>query len=54
MMNKPPSVVPAPDSDQHPNEPGNSEFLFTRPKAAFLWPPDCVWPFMDRKRDSES
>jgi hypothetical protein len=52
MMNKTPSAVPSPDSDQHPNEPRKPEFL-SRPKATFQWPTDCVWPFIDHEWDSE-
>jgi hypothetical protein len=49
MINKAPSAVPSLDPDQHPNEPTKAEPLTTRPKAAFQWPPDCVWPFTDHK-----
>ena len=54
MMNKAPTVVPSPNPDQHPNEPGKSELLTARPKAAFQWPPDCAWPFIDNKWDTET
>ena len=29
------------------------EPLVTRPKATFQWPPDCLWPFVDQKADSD-
>jgi len=54
MINKAPSAVPSPDSDQHPNESRKPELLTTRPKATFQWPPDCVWPFTDHKRNGEA
>jgi hypothetical protein len=53
-MNKTPSAIPEPDTDQHSNEPGKSDPLTARPKATFQWPPDCVWPFMDHGPDGET
>jgi hypothetical protein len=26
-------------------KPGRQILLPTKPKAAFQWPPDCLWPF---------
>jgi hypothetical protein len=54
MKNKVPLTVPSPDPDQHPNEPRKSEPLTARPKVTFQWPPDCLWPFIDRGWDSET
>jgi hypothetical protein len=54
MMNKTPSAVLLPDSEQPSNEPRKPEFLSTRPKATFQWPPDCLWPFIDHEWDSET
>jgi hypothetical protein len=54
MMNKAPTTTPAPDLDQGPDEPRKSEVVTTRPKAAFQWPPDCVWPFIDQGRDTDT
>jgi hypothetical protein len=42
------------DPDQHPKEQRTSELLTTRPKTTFQWPPDCLWPFIDRGWDSET
>jgi hypothetical protein len=37
------------------DEQKKSAVLTYKPKAAFHWPPDCLWPFMDHgpenKRD---
>ena len=49
-----PTKAPQPPSQQQPaphNKPGRSIFVTGRPKARFLWPPDCLWPFT--KDDSE-
>jgi hypothetical protein len=54
MKNKLPFPDPSPDPDQHPYEPRTSELLTPRPKATFQWPPDCLWPFIDRGWDSET
>jgi hypothetical protein len=40
--------APSQESDQRPDdEPKKLEALTHKPKAAFQWPPDCLWPFMD-------
>jgi hypothetical protein len=54
MKNKVLFTDPSPDPDQRPNEPRNSELLIAKPKATFQWPPDCLWPFIDRGWDSET
>ena len=54
MKNKVRFTEPSPDPDQRPNEPRKSELLTARPKATFQWPPDCLWPFIDRGSDSET
>jgi hypothetical protein len=33
------------------NKPGRPILVPSRPKAAFQWPPDCLWPFIDRRWD---
>jgi hypothetical protein len=38
--------VPAYDSGQRPDE-ASSKDLTHKPEAAFQWPPDYLWPFMD-------
>jgi hypothetical protein len=54
MMYRIPFADPSPDRDDQCGEPNPSELLSTRPKAAFQWPPDCTWPFMDHGRDSDT
>jgi CheY-like chemotaxis protein len=54
MKSKVPFNDPSPDPDQHPNEPRKSELFTARPKATFQWPPDYLWPFIDRGWDSET
>jgi len=44
---------PSPDRDDPPGVPKPPESLAVNRKAAFQWPPDCTWPFMDRKSDSD-
>jgi hypothetical protein len=53
MMHKTPFADPLPDRDDHCGEPASSE-LIARPKTVFQWPPDCVWPFMDRGSDTDT
>ena len=50
MMNK----VPKLDSSPDPEQPKQIDPLAIRPKAAFQWPPNCVWPFIDLRWDSET
>jgi hypothetical protein len=45
---------PSPERDDHYGEPTLSEGLARRPKAAFQWPPDCMWPFKDHGSDSDT
>ncbi len=45
---------PSPDPKAQPDDPRRSEPLVTRPKATFQWPPDCLWPFVDQKVESDS
>jgi hypothetical protein len=54
MMNRIPFPDPSPDPDQPPDETTPSEHLTVRPRATFQWPPDCLWPFIDRNRDTDS
>ncbi len=54
MMNRLPFADPSPDPHKHPDERRPSELLTTKPKATFQWPPDCLWPFIDRGWDSET
>jgi hypothetical protein len=44
--------VPAHDSDQLPDD-SKSKDLTLKSKAAFQWPPDCLWPFMDHELESD-
>jgi hypothetical protein len=48
MMNKIPFADPSPDRDDHLGVPKPSEPLAIPRNAAFQWPPDCLWPFVDR------
>jgi hypothetical protein len=44
IIKEPPHV-----SDQHPGDEQRKLAIFPyKPKAAFQWPPDCLWPFMDQ------
>jgi hypothetical protein len=43
---------PSPDRDDQLGVPKPSELLVITRKAAFQWPPDCAWPFVDRKSDN--
>ena len=54
MMNKIPFADPSPDRDDHCGGPEPPEPVVPRPKAAFQWPPDCVWPFIDRGRAGDT
>ncbi len=54
MMYRIPFADPSPDRDDHCEEPTLPEVLASRPKAAFQWPPDCVFPFMDRGSDGDT
>jgi hypothetical protein len=54
MMKRIPFADPSPDRDDHFGVPEPPEsFTITR-KAAFQWPPECAWPFMDRNSDSDT
>ena len=55
MTSRVPSADPSPDPDQHPDT--LKPFERPRPtrfKATFQWPPDCLWPFLDNRWDSET
>jgi hypothetical protein len=54
MMRRIPFVDPSPERDDHCGEPASSELIANRPKAAFQWPPDCLWPFTDRGSDTDT
>jgi hypothetical protein len=54
MMQKIPFADPSPDRDDHCGEPASSAVIANKPKAAFQWPPDCVWPFMDWGSDTDT
>jgi hypothetical protein len=44
-----------PDPDKHPDKSKLPERRITQPRAAaFQWPPDCLWPFMDRGPDRDA
>jgi len=53
-MNKIPFVDPSPDRDDHCGEPKLPEPLAIIRKATFQWPPDCAWPCVHRKSDSDT
>jgi hypothetical protein len=49
------SEVPPHVSDQHPGDKQKTVAILTyKPKAAFQWPPDCLWPFMDHEPENET
>jgi hypothetical protein len=52
MMIKIPFEDPSPDRDDQPGVPKPFDPLAITRKAAFQWPPDCAWSFMDRKSDT--
>jgi hypothetical protein len=54
IMNRIPSGDPSPDRDDHRDGSVPSELAVTRPKAAFQWPPDCSWPFIEPGRPSDT
>jgi hypothetical protein len=54
MMTRIPIADPSPDRDDPCGVPEPPESLAINRKAAFQWPPDCTWPFMDRKSDSDT
>jgi hypothetical protein len=45
--------VPAYDSDQPPDD-SKPKDLTHESKAVFHWPPDCLWPFMDRGSEGDT
>ncbi len=53
-MNRIPFADPSPGRDHHCGGPKPPELFVTRPKAAFQWPPDCAWPFIDHGRASNT
>ena len=54
LMNRIPFADPSPDPDSHSDESKPLERIAIIPKAAFQWPPDCTWPFIDHGRDSDT
>ena len=50
MMNKVPMLDSSPDHEK----PKQTDQLAIGPKATFQWPPECVWPFIDLRWDSET
>jgi hypothetical protein len=49
------SKAPSHESDQRPDDkPKKLQVLTYKPKATFLWPPDCLWPFMDDGLDRDT
>ena len=45
-----PDKAPRPPTRHYPaaDEPGKPILVPSKSKAAFLWPPDCLWPFRER------
>ena len=53
IMDETPVAQLTPVADPHTDEPNPSERRTPRrKKAAFQWPPDCLWPFVDCRRDN--
>jgi hypothetical protein len=47
--------APLQESDKRPDdEPENLRVLTYKPKATFRWPPDCLWPFIDHRPESDT
>jgi hypothetical protein len=51
--NQSPVAVVSPDPTQESGEFVASELATTRSKVTFQWPPDCLWPFLDRGYDPD-
>ena len=52
-----PDPEKAPQPPRHPptaDKPGKPILVPSRPKAAFQWPPDCLWPFNESIRGWDS
>jgi hypothetical protein len=54
MMNRAPAADAPTDPEDYPDKPNPPELLVGRSKFTFQWPPDCLWPFLDHKRDSDT
>jgi hypothetical protein len=54
IMNRIPAADPSPDRDDYCGGPEPPELPVARPKAAFQWPPDCAWPFIERGRPGDA
>jgi hypothetical protein len=54
MMNRIPFTDPSPDRGDQLGVTKPPASLAISRKAAFQWPPDCAWPFMERKSDSDT
>lgn len=54
MMNRAPAADPPIDPEGYPDTPKTPKLLVTRSKSTFQWPPDCLWPFLDDKGDSDT
>jgi hypothetical protein len=52
------SPDPSPDPSLDPGQPSaetrESDVLGTKRKGTFQWPPECVWPFLDRGPDGDA
>jgi hypothetical protein len=48
-----PFADPSLDRDEHCGEPKLPAPPAIIRKVTFQWPPDCVWPFMDRTSDGD-
>jgi hypothetical protein len=38
----------------HSDESRPLEIPATKPKTTFQWPPECLWPFIDREYDRQA
>jgi hypothetical protein len=45
--------IPAYDSDQLPDD-SKPKALTHESKAVFHWPPDRLWPFIDRRSEGDT
>jgi hypothetical protein len=53
VMNKIPFTDPSPDRNDHLGVPKIPKPVANR-RSTFEWPPDCLWPFIDRESQGDT
>jgi hypothetical protein len=43
-----------PYEPEHLLDDSKTKELMRKPKVAFQWPPDCMWPFMDHAQNTDT